>query len=129
MRAMPQFPRPQVGIAVGAALLLAVAATLVLGIVPGDVLRAAEAGAHTLAAPPVQTTAYGAHDRASNPRLADVQSTRVCDQAACGKAHCQVQNMRIHIVLNDPCARCLSHARACFGVADQLRTASQMASG
>jgi NADH-quinone oxidoreductase subunit N len=44
---------PQVGVAVGAALLLAVAATLVLGIVPNEVLRAAEAGAHTLQAPPV----------------------------------------------------------------------------
>ena len=45
-------PAPQVGIAVGAALLMAVAATLVLGIVPNDVLRAAEDGAHTLQAPP-----------------------------------------------------------------------------
>jgi NADH-quinone oxidoreductase subunit N len=45
-------PQPQVGIAVGAALLLAVAATLILGIVPGEVLRAAEAGAHSLQAPP-----------------------------------------------------------------------------
>ncbi len=42
---------PQVGVAVGAALLLAVAATLVLGIAPGEALRAAEAGAHTLEAP------------------------------------------------------------------------------
>jgi len=42
---------PQVGIAVGAALLLAVAATLALGIVPGEVLRSAEAGAQTLQAP------------------------------------------------------------------------------
>ncbi len=42
---------PEVGVAVGAALLLAVAATLVLGIVPNEVLRAAEAGAHTLQAP------------------------------------------------------------------------------
>jgi NADH-quinone oxidoreductase subunit N len=42
---------PQVGIAVGAALLLAVAATLVLGILPGEVLSAAEAGAHTLQVP------------------------------------------------------------------------------
>jgi NADH-quinone oxidoreductase subunit N len=49
-------PIPQVGIAVGAALLLAVGATLVLGIVPGEVLRAAEAGAHTLQAPPAQST-------------------------------------------------------------------------
>jgi NADH-quinone oxidoreductase subunit N len=45
-------PAPRVGIAVGAALLLAVAATLVLGIVPGDVLQAAEAGAYTLQLPP-----------------------------------------------------------------------------
>ncbi|HVZ85041.1 MAG TPA: NADH-quinone oxidoreductase subunit N [Terracidiphilus sp.] len=38
-----------VGVAVGAALLFAVAATLVLGIVPGNVLNAAQNGAHTLA--------------------------------------------------------------------------------
>ncbi len=50
-------PTPQVGVAVGAALLLAVAATLVLGIVPGDVLHAADNGAHTLQAPPAETTA------------------------------------------------------------------------
>jgi NADH-quinone oxidoreductase subunit N len=52
-------PAPQVGIAVGAALLLAVAATLVLGIVPNEVLRAAEAGAHTLQEPPAQVNAPG----------------------------------------------------------------------
>ena len=46
--------QPQVGVAVGAALALAVAATLVLGIVPGEVLRSAQAGAHTLQAPPAQ---------------------------------------------------------------------------
>jgi hypothetical protein len=40
-----------VGAAVIAALALAVAATLILGIVPGEVLRAAEAAAHTLQAP------------------------------------------------------------------------------
>jgi len=45
---------PQLGVAVGAALLLAVLATLVLGIVPGDVLQAAESGAHTLQAPPAE---------------------------------------------------------------------------
>jgi NADH-quinone oxidoreductase subunit N len=45
---------PQVGFAVSAALLFAVAATLVLGIVPNTVLRAAEAGAHTLQPPPLQ---------------------------------------------------------------------------
>jgi len=48
---------PQVGVAVGAALLLAVAATLVLGIIPNDVLHAAESGAHTLQAPPAETSA------------------------------------------------------------------------
>jgi NADH-quinone oxidoreductase subunit N len=52
-------PTPQVGIAVGAALLLAVAATLVLGIAPGEVLHAAEAGANSLQAPTVQTTVHG----------------------------------------------------------------------
>ena len=50
---------PQVGIAVGAALLFAVAATLFLGIAPGEVLRAAEAGAHTLQAPPAENAAVG----------------------------------------------------------------------
>jgi NADH-quinone oxidoreductase subunit N len=45
-------PRPVVGVAVGAALLLAVAATLVLGIVPGATLDAAQSAAHTLQAPP-----------------------------------------------------------------------------
>jgi NADH-quinone oxidoreductase subunit N len=43
--------RPEVGVAVGAALLLAVAATLVLGIAPGSVLHAAQMGASTLQAP------------------------------------------------------------------------------
>ncbi len=50
---------PQVGVAVGAALLFAVAATLVLGIVPGEVLHAAEAGAHTLQAPPAAAVEPG----------------------------------------------------------------------
>jgi NADH-quinone oxidoreductase subunit N len=45
-------PEPQVGFVAMAALSLAVLATLFLGIVPGEVLRAAEAGAHTLQAPP-----------------------------------------------------------------------------
>jgi NADH-quinone oxidoreductase subunit N len=49
-------PAPQVGVAVGAALLLAVAATLVLGIVPSEVLRAADAAGHTLQAPPLAAT-------------------------------------------------------------------------
>jgi len=42
---------PQVGVAVGAALLMALTATLVLGIVPGDILHAADSAAHTLQAP------------------------------------------------------------------------------
>jgi hypothetical protein len=41
-----------VGVAVGAALLFAAAGTLVLGIIPGEVLQAAHNGAHTLQAPP-----------------------------------------------------------------------------
>jgi NADH-quinone oxidoreductase subunit N len=49
-------PAPHVGVAVGAALLLAVAATLVLGIAPGEVLHAADNGAHTLQAPPQADT-------------------------------------------------------------------------
>jgi len=55
----PAVPTPQVGVAVGAALLLAVAATLVLGIVPGEVLRAAQSGAHTLQAPPQDVAPSG----------------------------------------------------------------------
>jgi len=53
----PVVPVPRVGVAVGAALLLAVAATLVLGIVPGDVLHAAERAAYTLQAPSTETSA------------------------------------------------------------------------
>jgi NADH-quinone oxidoreductase subunit N len=43
--------KPEVGIAVSAALLLAVAATLVMGIAPGATLRAAQAGARALESP------------------------------------------------------------------------------
>jgi NADH-quinone oxidoreductase subunit N len=49
-------PKPRVGIAVGAALILAVAATLILGIAPGEVLHAADNGAHTLQPPPQDVT-------------------------------------------------------------------------
>ncbi len=53
-------PSPQVGIAVGAALLLAVTATLVLGIKPDlVVLPAAGQGAHTLQLLPAETSAPG----------------------------------------------------------------------
>jgi NADH-quinone oxidoreductase subunit N len=47
----------RVGIAVGAALAMAVLATLVLGIAPNNVLQAAESGAHTLQAPPAEISA------------------------------------------------------------------------
>ena len=39
-------------------MLFAVAATLILGIAPGEVLRAGEAGAHSLEAPPAETSAF-----------------------------------------------------------------------
>lgn len=55
----PAVAAPQIGIAVSAALLLAVAATLTLGIVPGGVLQAAQSGAHTLQAPPIDSTPSG----------------------------------------------------------------------
>jgi NADH-quinone oxidoreductase subunit N len=50
--AEPARPKAEIGIAVGAALLLAVSATLSLGIIPNEVLRAAESAAHTLQSPP-----------------------------------------------------------------------------
>jgi NADH-quinone oxidoreductase subunit N len=48
---------PRVGVAVGAALLFAVAATLFLGIAPNEVLHQAEEGAYTLQAPPAEVSA------------------------------------------------------------------------
>jgi len=56
-----KFAAPQVGIAVSAALGLAVAATLILGINPGNVLHAAEAGAHSLQALPTGASSILAH--------------------------------------------------------------------
>jgi len=56
-------PAPRVGFAVGAALAMAVVATLILGIIPGEVLHAAENGAHTLRPPsPIQDSSEGAND-------------------------------------------------------------------
>jgi NADH-quinone oxidoreductase subunit N len=49
-------PKPRVGPAVIAAVFLAVAATLVLGILPGATLDAAQSAAHTLQAPPAVIT-------------------------------------------------------------------------
>jgi NADH-quinone oxidoreductase subunit N len=50
----PARPAPRVGIAIGAALFMSAAATLFLGVVPAEVLRTAQEGAHTieLSAPP-----------------------------------------------------------------------------
>jgi len=52
-----RFAFPQVGIAVGAALLFTVAATLWLGIMPGLALDAAETAAHTLRVPQTEQPA------------------------------------------------------------------------
>ena len=52
-----EIPSPRVGVAVGAALLFAAAATLVLGIAPNEVLHQAEEGAYTLQAPPAEVSA------------------------------------------------------------------------
>ncbi len=60
-------PKPQVGVAVGAALLLAVAATLVLGIIPGATLDAAQSAAHTLQAPPQQSTPFSVAPAVTDP--------------------------------------------------------------
>jgi NADH-quinone oxidoreductase subunit N len=60
-------PSTQVGIAVGAALLFATAATLVLGIIPGEVLHATESGAHTLQAPPSTSTPPPINATQTNP--------------------------------------------------------------
>jgi NADH-quinone oxidoreductase subunit N len=49
-------PNPHVGFVVGAALMLALIATLILGIAPGEVLHAADNGAHTLQVPPQEVT-------------------------------------------------------------------------
>ena len=48
-----RIPFPQIGIAVGAALLFTVGATLSLGIVPGKTLHAAQSAAHTLRVPQI----------------------------------------------------------------------------
>jgi NADH-quinone oxidoreductase subunit N len=50
---------PQIGVAVGAALLFATGATLALGIVPNEVLKAAETAAHTLQVPGADATMQG----------------------------------------------------------------------
>jgi NADH-quinone oxidoreductase subunit N len=51
---------PQLGVALGAALLFTAGATLWLGIVPNDVLRAAEMAAHTLQVPAAEAPASAA---------------------------------------------------------------------
>jgi NADH-quinone oxidoreductase subunit N len=52
-----RLPIMPMGIAVGAGLLFAVGATLVLGIAPGTILHVTESGAHTLQAPPAVSIA------------------------------------------------------------------------
>jgi len=61
----PSPAKPAIGAAIIAGLFLAVASTLILGIVPGATLQAAQSAAHTLQAPPVQAAA---------PLIAPVQS-------------------------------------------------------
>jgi NADH-quinone oxidoreductase subunit N len=56
-RSAPPQVAPRVGVAVIAALAMAILATLVLGIAPNNVLQAAESGAHTLQAPPAEVSA------------------------------------------------------------------------
>ena len=56
---------PQLGVAVGAALLFTTGATLALGIVPNPILKAAEMAAHTLQVPSGETPATAA----SQPRV------------------------------------------------------------
>ena len=51
----PISPQPEVGIAIRAAILMAAAVTLILGIVPGATLQAAQSAAHTLQAPPADS--------------------------------------------------------------------------
>ena len=52
-----RMPLTPLGVAVGASLLFTVAATLVLGITPGKILKATDAGAHTLQVPPASSVA------------------------------------------------------------------------
>jgi len=52
---LPMLQKPQTGPAVIASLFLAVATTLILGILPGPTLQAAQSAAHTLQAPPAPT--------------------------------------------------------------------------
>lgn len=61
-----QIAVPQIGIAVGAALLFTTGATLALGIVPNTVLRAAQTAAHTLRIPTTPVESLDAH-RAQPP--------------------------------------------------------------
>jgi NADH-quinone oxidoreductase subunit N len=58
--------KPYVGLAVGAALCFAVAATLWLGIYPNEVLRVAQSGGHTLQAPAMQPPAAPTATAAGN---------------------------------------------------------------
>ena len=67
-------PKPVVGIAVGAALFFAVAATLVLGIIPGATLDAAQTAAHTLQAPPPEAVLTRCSVTISSMKLGELAS-------------------------------------------------------
>jgi NADH-quinone oxidoreductase subunit N len=62
-----RLPILPVGVAVGAAMLFAVGATLILGIQPKEILHATEAGAHTLQAPPAVSSLPDITSSHANP--------------------------------------------------------------
>jgi NADH-quinone oxidoreductase subunit N len=59
---------PQVGVAIGAALLFTTVATLWLGIKPNNVLRAAEMAAHTLQVPAGETPSSATNQQLNQPQ-------------------------------------------------------------
>ena len=61
-------PKPEAGLAVRAALFLAAAATLILGIAPAATLQAAQSAAHTLQAPRVPQSAAPASAPVQSPQ-------------------------------------------------------------
>ncbi len=117
-----QLPLPQIGIAVGAALLFTVGTTLALGIVPGKALHAAETAAHTLQVPQTEPSVpeislqphtasprneLGGHGSASSGAgsYKDPPSVPARD----GVPYCSMH----------PSACCSSHAMAIVGFANQ----------
>ncbi|HKF45867.1 MAG TPA: NADH-quinone oxidoreductase subunit N [Terracidiphilus sp.] len=64
----PRVALPQLGVAVGAALLFTTGATLSLGIAPNEILRASERAAHTLQLPPDEAPAAADVNPQQQPR-------------------------------------------------------------